>query len=689
MISYDSFKLKLLTSEQIIYRLLINLFNTFCETGGVDSILKILDFDNIKEKAKEVGYDNYVLNIDAISMVLSPLKGVKYIINEATSKEIVEAAKNAYIKWLKLITDKDIKDIKRDIFNTEMENLKDLFKLVLSDEEINSIVQESEMIISLKFFQAKSLEKRLNGIIGIRKIVNRVFVENNCEILLKWIIDNNIVPKILDEDAHQEVIKRAFDIFCFLAKGNAITKDILELLWKCQEEKHEDIVRAIYDTIKNLVEFLNPECIKFLYDKISSQQLESYNLMFLTFIKDFTHKAFAVNAKNDIEQYSEEIIDKISDPETGNAIVPNDEELYFVRVFWDLIQDTSLISQELTIEALNCFKELLLSKMKKKYKVQYLYLCIENLKAHKSVPQSIELAKYILEKVIEASVDNWIKKLMKDYDLVNILIEDCELYKETVGKQIKNDEKNIEKAVFSGKLNHAYNLEERLVFLQAIFKISEYDMKMTEEIITKLCKLYIENPACEFDTKAFLTKLSPVHRTLISILPAKEQQFLFDIIFKERPKLQNNFPLHFYYSFGTLWNSFNLAAKSIEISNNYIRILEFNNIFGLDQLWDCVRYAEHPDSRERFTKLLIDIYKNFSDDIPLNKKEEIMHNFVDRCFKNIIKEENNLVISNILNLLSMMFDSFNGHKYDTTEESLNQHVLEISMGSSMSFIFPR
>jgi hypothetical protein len=60
------------------------------------------------------------------------------------------------------------------------------------------------------------------------------------------------------EKPHVELIKRSGEILKLLATADdkSFSPEIIEMLWSCCKEKHEDIVRATLDLIQDLAEIL-------------------------------------------------------------------------------------------------------------------------------------------------------------------------------------------------------------------------------------------------------------------------------------------------------------------------------------------------------------------------------------------------------------------------------------------------
>lgn len=72
----------------------------------------------------------------------------------------------------------------------------------------------------------------------------------NVEKYAEWIVTNKIIDFIFIENPHVELIKRSWEILRLLTfVENSFTAEIVELMWSCCREKHEDIVRATFDLI--------------------------------------------------------------------------------------------------------------------------------------------------------------------------------------------------------------------------------------------------------------------------------------------------------------------------------------------------------------------------------------------------------------------------------------------------------
>jgi ubiquitin carboxyl-terminal hydrolase 9/24 len=69
--------------------------------------------------------------------------------------------------------------------------------------------------------------------------------------LRDWMVENKVLEVCLGENSHVEIIKRTAPLIKFMIKyGNgAFDASSVDLIWKAQLGKHEDIVRNVYNLI--------------------------------------------------------------------------------------------------------------------------------------------------------------------------------------------------------------------------------------------------------------------------------------------------------------------------------------------------------------------------------------------------------------------------------------------------------
>lgn len=90
------------------------------------------------------------------------------------------------------------------------------------------------------------------------------------------------------------MIKRSSPIIKFLAKHDRITDEILDLIWKSQEGKHEETKRVVFETIAEIVNDIDISATKLIMRKIEKTDVNDFDEMKIKFLKDFTNNALEV-----------------------------------------------------------------------------------------------------------------------------------------------------------------------------------------------------------------------------------------------------------------------------------------------------------------------------------------------------------------------------------------------------------
>jgi hypothetical protein len=269
------------------------------------------------------------------------------------------------------------------------------------------------------------MKKRLNGINEIKNIIEQTSDNRHRqswqdddsprrsrwlkpEFLLNWIHENKLTELLLGESSHIEVIKRSACVLRFLSYHNQLTKEHLDLLWKCQEGKHEATVLGVFETIIEIAMYLSSESLNYIFSKIQEIPLKKYNEQVLNFVKDFTVNACDVlraskktelitvdsddEEESKIQDYYLENVKAIIEGEKQTPIDIKDQ--YGIPIIWELcLQPTELGSL-----ALKSLIELLKSKCCSIYKMEYIMKCIVNLQNNVSVYQSLTIISSVINK---------------------------------------------------------------------------------------------------------------------------------------------------------------------------------------------------------------------------------------------------------------------------------------------------
>jgi ubiquitin carboxyl-terminal hydrolase 9/24 len=136
------------------------------------------------------------------------------------------------------------------------------------------VIETTQLMVSLKMIKSPYLEKRLTGLQQIRTFIDKLnreifnyqtqqrlrppkFISK--EFLRTWIIDNNVIDILLSPNStHSELVKRVPSVLKFLLQ-EGLPEEMIRKLWTCQVGKHEEMVRVVFDVIRDISQFMQPE----------------------------------------------------------------------------------------------------------------------------------------------------------------------------------------------------------------------------------------------------------------------------------------------------------------------------------------------------------------------------------------------------------------------------------------------
>lgn len=72
--------------------------------------------------------------------------------------------------------------------------------------------------------------------------------------------------------------------------------ETVELTWKCQDGKHEEMIRTVYNLIENVLPYLNLDVINLFFSKVSQES--RIDEKYLLFLKQFTLTALEKQYKS-------------------------------------------------------------------------------------------------------------------------------------------------------------------------------------------------------------------------------------------------------------------------------------------------------------------------------------------------------------------------------------------------------
>lgn len=102
------------------------------------------------------------------------------------------------------------------------------------------------------------------------------------------------------ENPHAELIKRSLELTYLRAIDveNPIQDYLIDAIWKCATEKHEDIMRTTLSTLEHIIQFLQLGQLEKFYHHIKLLPVSSFDDMYVQFLKKYTEGALNVLIKH-------------------------------------------------------------------------------------------------------------------------------------------------------------------------------------------------------------------------------------------------------------------------------------------------------------------------------------------------------------------------------------------------------
>lgn len=243
-----------------------------------------------------------------------------------------------------------------------------------------------------------------------------------------------------------------------MAKNSALTNEILSILWNLSDEKLQNNRKSLNEFIIDLSKHLNQTCLEILFQQISTVDLEKIDILNINLLKEIVKNLITKVLNDDskvIDSNSKisEISNNINNVQKTVEITKCIDNFGF-KFFWQIVQDDSKLSNELTKNTLAIFGELFseIPNFPRSEKEKYLDACFENVRKYgNSVPQSLVLSLHIFASIQSAGFYNreinltdLILKYNKEYVFIDMVITELEKYVNNFGTLFERNKKNVE-----------------------------------------------------------------------------------------------------------------------------------------------------------------------------------------------------------------------------------------------------
>ena len=90
------------------------------------------------------------------------------------------------------------------------------------------------------------------------------------KMMCEWFVSNKVIEIIFGEGSHIEIVKRSASVLKMLARfGQGVfDQSTVDLIWRCQTGKHEEMVRTVYEVIVSILSSLSQDLIDIFFAKV-------------------------------------------------------------------------------------------------------------------------------------------------------------------------------------------------------------------------------------------------------------------------------------------------------------------------------------------------------------------------------------------------------------------------------------
>ena len=613
-------KLIIISQKFAILASFETILNNFCDFYQYE--LKM--FKDIEEKLKIFANICYSILIESQTKNALPLKLliniIKFIADENVNCNIddydINKVYKVFLSHIENLSENELKNIK----DNELMKKRCIFT-------INNIFGKPKAIYInacynsylINCLKCNNLEKKMNALNNINEII-----ENNAREGIDrnfydfFIKKNKILDIFFEESVHEEILKRASNIFKYLASINRLDNEILDKLIKEQNN----------DAMKNI-----------LCDVISELPSEKKNLTFNHLIKNLN---FDEN-KVDIE-YISRLTDSCLENESYQKLLERYKKKE-LQDLYDLEEEEEESNEDLDDKAYQNYYGLTLlfgyiiknfnekkpfDKNNVNFAIEafnhtiqgsgcieakdifhFMDLLFDNIKSnekHNSVIQSLIMIKKLLVKLYDTnSKEKVIKKINEKYNIISLIVNDLVRYINIL--LIDENSKPDDSKVYEGIYPHKCNIEERLDLIFLFNRYKQCGLKLDVDNIKKLYNL--------FKPKKFSKEM----QKLFNIIKKNLKYFETDIIhsfYKDIILNQEEFDISNFEDLNALslmkdiFFKINQDSNKLEGSGKKLRVIN-KEIEGLDFLFDILINNKNAIIQRDISRLLCNLCLNLYD----------------------------------------------------------------------------
>ena len=270
-----------------------------------------------------------------------------------------------------------------------------------------------------------------------------------------------------------------------------------------------------------------------------------------------------------------------------------------------------------------------------------------------------------------------IQHLEEQLNLVDLIISSVTGYDQQVKEAVKViTRKNkapiekIEDYIFYGRSAHKEVVEKLLDFIQFVIIGSDYTVSLKSQNIDILWKIFVHQPNFTQDQTQFLLfinqKRKSHNRGEVTIFTPQEQKHLFCQILCNNSYVDyQNMSSGLAKCFHTYFRYINRDEGNLDISRKKVEVIDFEQLLGMDSLWQICFDSQNEKAREESRELLVQIHLRLSEQrYDAAMRQQIMQAYLDRAMSLLgeYQEGTERKARSIIQAVIDLLDRFEGKK---------------------------
>eukprot|EP00286_Rhodomonas_abbreviata_P019344 CAMPEP_0181297116 /NCGR_PEP_ID=MMETSP1101-20121128/5065_1 /TAXON_ID=46948 /ORGANISM="Rhodomonas abbreviata, Strain Caron Lab Isolate" /LENGTH=750 /DNA_ID=CAMNT_0023402025 /DNA_START=132 /DNA_END=2381 /DNA_ORIENTATION=- len=580
--------------------------------GNINAFGRYGGFRRLKEAVMQAADPSA---ISRARNLLSPLFEVKEYLTTDFIDWFMTVFHHVADNILLKLSDEDLKNEFRNV-NDIVNSLCGLYRLS-SNTKCQEAIDRLKLELALKGLRSRYLERRLSGLGEINDVLEALSVSSQqmlgegrgghdgawpCwadpEFMSEWLKSNEVLEGIFVHNVHTEVLKRSRRVLLCLAEWGKLGEEEVNLMWESSLGKHESIQKLIIDLLGQVARHLR-----------TVEALQGL----LKLVTGLSHSAYT-NQHIELVRRIACLMIQMENREESDV-----DHFMGVNILWEMVQDDFQLSlPELHNFCLQSFLGVLEMPDCRTVRGDYFKRCVENLRSHRSVPQSLMVMNrlFLTIAVKRKQPDiNWASfgSVQDEQELLALVLADLVWYQRHPSADPKGEE-DMSSVVVGGSYSRQEQLQQRLSFISSVLELDRGSLSAAHvDTLWETLVGHASHSAQRDLAFGWLEGLLRCRSTRDRILPVVERLFSHHICSLEPSSLSEvGFRLARYAMALVNWSNGWVEEVDGNCEAGTLRVLTAEELRGTPFLWEVAVCAHSHVVAQQAIAFLNEVYQSLS-----------------------------------------------------------------------------